>query len=329
MEQQAQALKLIEIDRISLLPDCLLIDILSCLPTTKEAIKTCTLSKRWQHLWPQLPNLIFNNQLFSGLYSLVDKTITQSRQLNLNRFKLSIVAYDIRFESQVNELIHYAINRNVQQIDVALLTRTYCVSEHKLDQMLYVNPCLTHLSLRGCILNPTCSINWRNLKCLCIARAKVDEDLIKNILSGSPVLETLDLRSCYGYKRLDITSKSVKNLVFAAYGNLYCEHALGSWELIIKINAPYILSLTIGGWLMLSNLLLLNVSTLVKAELNYIKDGNFVEEEEMLKGMILKLRHVNKLKLGNSCLHVLSRLKAKGFTIPSSMKSPDMTSPLL
>ncbi|GJT90892.1 F-box protein-like protein [Tanacetum coccineum] len=195
--------------------------------------------------------------------------------------------------------------------------------------MLYVNPCFTHLSLCGCILNPTCSINWRNLKCLCIARAKLDEDLIRNILSGSPVLETLDLRSCNGYKRLNITSKSVKNLVFAAYVSFFSEHALGSWELIIKINAPYILSLTIGGLLMLSNLLLLNVSTLVKAELNYIKDGNFVEQEEMLKAMTLELRHVKELKLGNPCLHALSRLEAKGFTIPSNMKSPDISSSLL
>ncbi|GJW83531.1 hypothetical protein Tco_0156676 [Tanacetum coccineum] len=47
---------------------------------------------------------------------------------------------------------------------------------------------------------------------------RIDEDLIQSILSGSPLMETLELNSCYGaFSRIDITSKSVKNMVFFAY----------------------------------------------------------------------------------------------------------------
>ncbi|GJR12661.1 F-box protein-like protein [Tanacetum coccineum] len=44
-------------DRISALPDCLNLEILSRLPETKEAIKTSSLSKRWQYVWTSVPNL--------------------------------------------------------------------------------------------------------------------------------------------------------------------------------------------------------------------------------------------------------------------------------
>ncbi|GJT29089.1 F-box protein-like protein [Tanacetum coccineum] len=44
-------------DRISALPDCLILEILSRLPETKEAIKTSSLSKRWQYVWTSVPNL--------------------------------------------------------------------------------------------------------------------------------------------------------------------------------------------------------------------------------------------------------------------------------
>ncbi|KAJ0795453.1 hypothetical protein HanPI659440_Chr04g0150681 [Helianthus annuus] len=126
------------------------------------------------------------------------------------------------------------------------------------------------------------------------------------------MLETLELKYCYGYTRLNITSKSVKNLVFAGY-----VHAC--YYDIIEFNAPNILTLIVQDVLALRNFLLLNVSSLVEAHLDYkIPSWEYVTtleeaEEEMLKGFILNLRHVKHLKVGISCSKVLDRLKAKGF----------------
>ncbi|GJR69680.1 F-box protein-like protein [Tanacetum coccineum] len=116
-----------EEDRLSSLLDSLIIEIISRLPDikddTKEATRTCILSKQWKHLWTQVPNLVFQHlkhnenkdtQSLIDLFSYLDKTITHSSHLNLSKFILS-THYDDKFESQVNNSILHAINCNVQQ----------------------------------------------------------------------------------------------------------------------------------------------------------------------------------------------------------------------
>nr|GEY47377.1 hypothetical protein [Tanacetum cinerariifolium] len=313
------------VDRISDLQDGLLLDILSRLDSTKEAIRTSVLSKRWEHLWPCVPSLTFhhpeNNNLMHpdpDFFSFVNHTLTQCRQLNLNKFKLD-TNYDIRFESLVNEWIRYSVNLNVKEFDLRLRTPIFEPS-HTLDQICFINSNFTRLSLSECILKPTGGISWTNLKSLTLSCGKVDEDLIHNILSGSPMLETLNLIFGYGFRRIDISSKSVKNLLFAGFMDREQDP---NTTHVIEINAPHIFSLKVNGLLIWSKLMLLNVCSLVKAELNYVSTSKIMYkevEEEMLKELILKLPHVEELKIGSFCLEALSGLEAKGFTLPSNIK---------
>ncbi|GKE36479.1 F-box protein-like protein, partial [Tanacetum coccineum] len=189
----------------------------------------------------------------------------------------------------------------------------------------FVNSCFTHLYVEDCMFNPSGTVSWINLRSLCITYGKFDEVLIQNILSGSPLLETLELDHCYGFRRIDITSNSVKNLAFSGF--LHMDDELEDVGNIITINAPHILSLKINENFC-CKLMLLNVSSLVKAYLDYTMDvpNKEQEEEDMLARFILCLRHVKELKIGKDCLKALSRLKAKGFIVPSNMKYPDSDS---
>ena len=304
-----------EEDRLSLLPDWLIIvEILSRLELTKEAIRTGILSKRWLHLWTLVPNLAFDIQIFhtddrdvrlDGFYSIVDQTITQC-PLNINKLHI-FIKYHFRFESNVNNWIHYAINRNVHEFHL-LIPRLYSpLSRFVLPQSFFFCSCFTILELDGCILNPTGSIAWENLKSLSISHAKLCHDLIQNILSGSPLLETFKLDFCYGFTRIDITSKSVKNLVFSGFFDPKQSRRI---PIAIEINAPYTLSLAVNDILYLQKLSLLNVSSLIKAELNY-KIGLYFyeitsdqEQDEMLNAFILRLLHVKELTIGKACLEV-------------------------
>ncbi|GJU68640.1 hypothetical protein Tco_1254899 [Tanacetum coccineum] len=137
------------------------------------------------------------------------------------------------------------------------------------------------------------------------------------------------LLDCYGYERIDITSKSVKHFQFYGY--------MCPWQDLpadrIEINAPYIVSLIVDGHLYLWKLLLLDVSSLVKAHLDYIKnryDEATLKEgnEDMLKASIQSLGHVKELKIGTACLSALSWLEAKGFISSSNLKVVDHISPI-
>ncbi|GJR31871.1 hypothetical protein Tco_1108103 [Tanacetum coccineum] len=101
---------------------------------------------------------------------------------------------------------------------------------------------------------------------------------------------------------IDITNKSVKNLVFSGYDAPYIY--------FVEINALYIVSLTIEARLPFEKLLLLNVSLVTKVELDYYKalfDDESLEmydqlKEDMLKGLLLSLGHAKEVIIREFCL---------------------------
>ncbi|GJT45872.1 ribonuclease H-like domain-containing protein [Tanacetum coccineum] len=138
------------------------------------------------------------------------------------------------------------------------------------DEMFFNTSCITRMTLSFFRFNPpNVAISWERLECLCLWHVTLDEDMIANILSGSPCLESLKLKDCY-----------------------HC----------IKINAPYISSLTIKRSLVLRELVLLDVSSLVEANLDYsIKLRYVIFEKEVFRGLLKSLGHVKHITFGNHC----------------------------
>nr|GFA16208.1 hypothetical protein [Tanacetum cinerariifolium] len=164
-------------------------------------------------------------------------------------------------------------------------------------KVLFISNCFE------CYFDKCDIVCWKNLKSLSITYGRLHEDLIQNILSGSPLLETLVLEDCCGFERLDITNKCDKNLVIS--GELDGDNVDS-----IIINAPYILSLTIEDHVSLMKPLLLNVSSVIQVELDYSIKRHFQLKEmykdqemneELLKRFILSLSHVKELKIGKLC----------------------------
>nr|GEV57503.1 hypothetical protein [Tanacetum cinerariifolium] len=143
----------------------------------------------------------------------------------------------------------------------------------------------------------------------------LDEDMIEKILSGSPCLESLKLMNCYGYRRIDVTSKSIKKLVFSNY-YAYAASLKEDYIDCIKINAPYISSLTIRSTLCLRELVLLDVSSLIKVDLNYSINRGMSEitHEEIFRGLLESLDRVKDVSINDYCWELYSRLKARGAT---------------
>ncbi|GJQ89479.1 F-box/LRR-repeat protein 25-like protein [Tanacetum coccineum] len=315
-------LKRQSIDRISSLPDCLLIDIISRLDCTEESIRTGILSKRWRHLWPQLPNLVFEYNVndedrICKFYSSVESILSRYGQSQLKKFQLHA---SYTYKEDVYSCIRYAIDLNVQEFDINVWNYSECAGID-LPDFFFTSSSFIHLKLVECYFDDYIDvICWKNLRTLAITFGRFDDDLFRSIISGSPVLETLVLDSCYGFEVLDISNDSVKNFVICGYSS----------EMdTLRINAPHIESLTIKGDFDLKAILLLNMSSVIQAQLDYSNTKVFYTmemhehhqmNEELFKGLIISLSHVKDLKVGKFCLEVLASLKSKGFICPSNFK---------
>lgn len=108
-------------DRLSDLPDCVLLRILSSL-NTKHAVQTCILSTRWKNLWKHLPSLALSSSHFRRVKGFAKFV---SRVLSLRNDSTSLHTVDFwRFGSVepylLKRIVKYAVSHNVQQLDITV-----------------------------------------------------------------------------------------------------------------------------------------------------------------------------------------------------------------
>nr|GEV59576.1 ubiquitin-activating enzyme E1 1-like isoform X2 [Tanacetum cinerariifolium] len=168
--------------------------------------------------------------------------------------------------------------------------------------------------------------NVTNLSSASINYSAVIDELIKKLESRRKILS-----SGYVMKPIQF-EKALKRLLAEALKSWLAEIIIVSYSSemdTLRINAPHIDSLTIKGNFDLKAILLLNMSSVIQAQLDYSNTKVFYAmemhehhqmNEELFKGLILRLSHVKELKVGKYCLEVLASLKTKGFICPSNMK---------
>ncbi|XP_057440203.1 F-box/LRR-repeat protein At4g14096-like [Lotus japonicus] len=108
-------------DRLSNLPDCILLHLLSFLKV-KYAVQTCVLSTRWKDLWKRLHNLILLSSDFSSLRSF---TKFMSRLLTLRDGSIALQNLDFEREGFVEphllkRIMKYAVSHNIQQLRLSV-----------------------------------------------------------------------------------------------------------------------------------------------------------------------------------------------------------------
>ena len=146
------------VDRISNLPDSLLCHILSFLPTN-EAVVTTILSSRWKPLWTLIPKLDLEDNSISD--HTVYSVLAQHAAPILQNFTLTWRS-PCR-SSHLNKLIHTAISRTVQQLDLQI----ECGRLFELPHTLFRCKTLVVLELSGEIkLDPPLSFQLPSLKIL-------------------------------------------------------------------------------------------------------------------------------------------------------------------
>ncbi|KAF8102698.1 hypothetical protein N665_0197s0058 [Sinapis alba] len=203
------------IDRLSDLPDALLVKILSLLPT-KQVVSTMLLSKRWQFLWMFVSRLEYSDDIFQDgrflrfLYSSL--LLHQAKVLECFSLKLGRNSGDIDLGVCVTPAVNRCVRELIVEID-ASSTETHFI----LPRSLYTGcRMLVTLKLQNAVLVDASEMfSFPSLKTLSLISMKYPGDgFIRKLLSSCPVLEDLFVVKCRGdnVARLVVRVPSLKYL---------------------------------------------------------------------------------------------------------------------
>jgi len=182
-------------DRISELPDALLIKILSFLPT-KIVVATSVFSKQWRPLWKLVPNLEFDSEDYDDkeqytFSEIVCKSFLSHKAPVLESFRLE-------FESEkvdpvdIGLWVGIAFSRHLREL-VLVAADTGTGTAFKFPSSLCTCNTLETLRLVLLILVDISSpVVMKSLRTLHLELVSYkDESSIRNLLSGCPILEEL------------------------------------------------------------------------------------------------------------------------------------------
>ncbi|CAE5972664.1 unnamed protein product [Arabidopsis arenosa] len=290
------------LDLISSLPDVILHDILSFMPT-KFAIRTSLLSKRWRHIWCQTPSLSFENCRLES--PSLNEILTRYTAPKMVKFHLHTIAMN-NIPHHINRWIKLVMSRNVENLSLDLFN----FAEYKFPAFFYINSSVKQLSLKFSpfdMVVPRCLVSWTSLRKLYLSSCSLSDESMAQILSGCPNLERLKLCSCNALKILDL-SKSMRLRTLEINSDTRFPGTL-------KIVAPYIHCLILKSSHHLP-CVLVDVSSLVEARLNISIDSlSKTIKDDILQFMVLKmlekLQNVEKLTFG-----MLSHAKLRGVPFP-------------
>ncbi|KAJ1685224.1 hypothetical protein LUZ63_016614 [Rhynchospora breviuscula] len=253
-------------DYISSMPDSILHHILSLLDT-HEAVRMCTLSKRWADLWTYLPDLTFDLRSFKssclpvlkeGLQSyvfdmnegkrkadrfvhFVSTVLLRRQPCNIHSFRLDCDSVTLSRQDHFKAWIVYAVQHNVRVLHVEAL------SSHSFPSCIWACSSLENLYLNPfcCDLYRLTDVNLPNLRELHLNEAFLDNCFSKLLFCGCPFLEKVCFEDC-DFVDCDVSSNSLKHLRIVVDGDRGSYYDTG-FRHNMKISAPNLTSFSFDG----------------------------------------------------------------------------------
>ncbi|ESQ47211.1 hypothetical protein EUTSA_v10028023mg, partial [Eutrema salsugineum] len=208
-------------DRISELPNDLLVKILSFLPT-KVAVSTSILSKQWDFRWMWwLPKLEYTISCYSKsecerLKCFLDRNLPLHRAQVIESFRLGF--YYPHFEpGDIRLWVLTVVSRCVRGVEISYYS-DYKNKQDILPSNLYTCKTLVTLKLYGPILvdvpRMVCLPSLKTLRLEEMVYSS--EDSLQRLLSNCPVLKDLYVkrRACDNVRRFIVIVPSLKRLTF-------------------------------------------------------------------------------------------------------------------
>ncbi|CAL5079800.1 unnamed protein product [Urochloa decumbens] len=228
-------------DLISLLPDGVLGDIISLLPTADGA-RTQAISRRWRPLWRSAPLNLATRGGVGSVDEAAVSSILAAHGGPARRFAVSNLAL-----AGLDGWLRSPALDGLRELDVS-----YSAAASPKPAMppsaLRFSPTLRAAHL-GCCLFPNVvagQVHFPNLQHLTLRLVTVSEHSLHAMLAGCPVLNSLVLKYCYGFRCLRINSRSLNCLAVHYSDHPDKAEEIMLQELILE-NTPCLERLIHGG----------------------------------------------------------------------------------
>lgn len=233
-----------EIDRLSTLPDHVLLEILSFLPT-KLAAQTSVLSHRFQHLWETSPSLdldlrAFRHTDFVGFLNLVNRTLFYRNPPSpLFRLCLHLDHYNVDLlPSYISSLVIKASTLGLRHLTVELDPEKLL----PLLPLIFSLHSLESLSIRYMFLHPpnlSFPITLTHLKSLYLNVVYMKKSMLTQLIGAMMVLEDLNLQAQSSFAEINLTSGTVRRLILCSRCSTNLRISIPSLEVLeLEIKGP-------------------------------------------------------------------------------------------
>ncbi|KAM1033637.1 hypothetical protein TB2_036601 [Malus domestica] len=322
------------VDRISKLPEEILVTIVSLLPL-KEAGATSILSKRWQYVWASTVTLDFDPKHELGEHycrllrvepeqkdllrqryvDWVNTVVEQHRGPVIEQFR-AYFDIDGHFTSSIDKWIQFAMNKRVQILELVFCNElrsnykdVYPFPVQLLglqnDSTLKLNP--THSDISS-LHSSGYNVGFKFLRVLYFKYVDVSGKVLEYLLSNCPVLERLKVESANNKL---VNLRVVGSSMALKYLDIQFCFALRSIEIR---DANLVSFMYVGGRHI--NLLLSNVPLLVELEVLMLPiDGAMYDQNDVFP-ILSNLKHLELRVCVNDCwvlCHLIEFIKASPY----------------
>ncbi|KAK7387056.1 hypothetical protein VNO78_27544 [Psophocarpus tetragonolobus] len=241
-----------DLDMISLLPDALLLIIISLLPF-EEAFRTCILSKRWLHLWKRSPSIEINENYVDHYYDstrgarrnvivrLVTLWLENRGEDTVDKFSLTF-SHPENVRDLIEKCVIFVTKHGVKELVLDFSSPFWeraVIPRHneallELPKLAYGhNNSIQHLKLISCRFLEDGLSTWHVLREVTLGWMEVPINAITTLLANCKMIESLVLEKCWNTNHFEIEGtealrlkRLIINKCFFAYGRSF------------KLNAP-------------------------------------------------------------------------------------------
>ncbi|XP_021740216.1 F-box/FBD/LRR-repeat protein At5g56420-like [Chenopodium quinoa] len=213
-------------DRLSELPDEILVHILSFLPIL-DAVRTVSIC-RFGNLWTLIPSLVFKETEFfvpkywpGGAIDIdeqiprftrfVRNVLMLHKGLPVNKFLLEIDPIDDQEMVDLDVWIRFAIDRQVKELYVQFGPSGYSY-DINLPRSVFTSQFLVILELIEGNIEGLSSVQMGSLRKLSLNCVKVSNEMLKKVIFGCPSLQELILYHAYDLDEVRFTAPNVEKL---------------------------------------------------------------------------------------------------------------------